>query len=65
LFVFSGIFPPGYHQILIYDPQQERLFCKDFVVQHNHKDQFPEIPKNNKFQMIKTKIIPNVWAKFK
>lgn len=31
-FTFSGFFPPGYHQILIYDPKFQRAYCKDFIV---------------------------------
>ena len=65
LFVFAGVFPAGYHQMMIYDPQQERAFCKDFVIQHNTLDQFPEYPTINqelgeKFK----KIVTNVWVKW-
>jgi len=44
-FTFAGIYPPGYHQVLIYDPELNRAFCKDFVVKHNSKDfYYPEYP---------------------
>lgn len=66
LFVFAGVFPPGYHQLMIYDPQQERAFCKDFVIQHNKLDQFPEYPTINKELGEKfKKIVSNVWVKWK
>lgn len=44
-FVFAAFVPAGYHQILIYDPQLERAYCKDFVVKHNDRDfVYPEYP---------------------
>ena len=44
-FIFSAYLKPGYHQLLIYDPQLERAFCKDFVLNLNQRgDIFPEYP---------------------
>ncbi len=34
-FTFADFLPPGYHQILIYDPLLERAFAKDFVIKLN------------------------------
>mmetsp|Transcript_28843 Transcript_28843/g.43553 ORF Transcript_28843/g.43553 Transcript_28843/m.43553 type:complete len:187 (+) Transcript_28843:941-1501(+) len=59
IFVYATFLPPGYHQILIYDPMLERAFCHDLVLNLNQKDFYPEYPllhgvKNNKN-------IQNVW----
>ena len=44
-FTFAGIFPPGLHQCLIYDPKTERAFYKDFVTGLNERDfVYPEYP---------------------
>lgn len=37
-FTFAGFFPPGYHQILIFDPKYRRAFCKDLVLKMNRRD---------------------------
>ena len=34
-FIFAEFCKPGYHQILIYDPEIDRAFVKDFVVHLN------------------------------
>jgi len=48
-YVFAGFLKPGYHQLLIYDPQLERAYCKDFVVNLNlREDIFPEFPSKEK-----------------
>jgi hypothetical protein len=33
--MFAEFCKPGYHQILIYDPEIDRAFVKDFVVHLN------------------------------
>ena len=59
-YVFAGYLKPGYHQILIYDPQLEKAFVKDFVVNLNLKeDLFLEYP--SKEQEPFPKHIANVW----
>jgi hypothetical protein len=45
-FVYAEILPPGYHQFLLFDPQTEALWYKEFILDSNLKDQFPECPKN-------------------
>jgi hypothetical protein len=44
VYVYASFLPPGYHQLLIYDPAQERAFVKDFIVGMNRKDFYPEYP---------------------
>ena len=34
-FMFAEFCKPGYHQILIYDPEIDRAFVKDFVIHLN------------------------------
>lgn len=44
-YTFADFLPPGYHQILIYDPLLERAFTKDFVIKLNQRDFiYPEYP---------------------
>ena len=43
-FIYATFLPPGYHQMLIYDPESRRAFCKDIIVGMNHKDFYPEYP---------------------
>ena len=62
-FVFAAVLPPGYHQVLIYDPQLERAFCKDVVIKLNERDQYPEYPQQTGASI--TKVVPNVWLKYK
>ena len=45
VYVYADFLKPGYHQVLIYDPAQERAFCKDFIVNLNlREDIYPEYP---------------------
>ena len=45
VFVYATFAKPGLHQLLIYDPQVHRAFCKDFMVNLNlREDVFPEYP---------------------
>lgn len=62
-FTFAGFLPAGYHQVVIYDPQLERAFCKDMVVRQNDRDfVYPEypVPTGN----LKQKVVQNMWRKF-
>ena len=60
LFVYTCYLPPGYHKVLIYDPQIERAFVKDFVVNLNSRDVFPEYP--IKVNLTKeSEKAPNIW----
>ena len=43
-FIYATFLPPGYHQMLIYDPDSRRAFTKDIIVGMNHKDFYPEYP---------------------
>jgi hypothetical protein len=43
-FIYSTFLAPGYHQIVIYDPDTRRAYCKDIIVGMNHKDFYPEYP---------------------
>lgn len=62
-FTFAGFFPPGYHQILIYDPLQERAFAKDVVVGLNRRSfVYPECPQKRKVKI--NKIVPDMWEKW-
>ena len=59
VYMFAASLKPGYHQLLIYDPQLERAFCKDFVVNLNQRGVFPEFPSAD--PEVKKKRIANVW----
>ena len=44
-YTFAEFLPPGYHQILIYDPKLERAFIKDIIINLNQRDfVYPECP---------------------
>ena len=44
-YIYATYLKPGYHQLLIYDPTLDRIFCKDFVVNLNtREDIYPEFP---------------------
>lgn len=44
-YIYAAYLKPGYHQLLIYDPAMDRIFCKDFVVDLNtREDIYPEFP---------------------
>ena len=44
-YTFGAFLPPGYHQVLIYDPKIDRAFCKEFVAKLNQRDfVYPEYP---------------------
>ena len=44
-YIYACYAKPGHHQILIYDPVNNRAFCKDFMVCLNlREDVFPEYP---------------------
>ena len=59
-YMYASYLKPGYHQLLIYDPQLEKAFVKDFVVNLNlREDIFPEFPNKEKDPMPKR--IANVW----
>ena len=61
--MFAGFLKPGYHQLLIYDPQLERAYCKDFVVNLNlREDIFPEFPLKEKAPPKKR--IANMWRQW-
>ena len=40
-FVYTAFLPPGLHQILIYCPLTDRLFCKEIVVGVNKCEILP------------------------
>ena len=43
IFIFAQFLNPGYHKILIYDPETHRAYCKDFTVDLNlREDLYPE-----------------------
>ena len=45
VYVYAQYLKPGYHQFLIYDPQENKAFCKDFIVYQNlREDIYPEYP---------------------
>jgi hypothetical protein len=62
IFVYATYLPPGYHKVLIYDPLQDKAFCKDFVVALNQQDWYPEYP--SLFGSTFKKITPNIWRKW-
>lgn len=44
-FTFAAFLPPGYHQVLIYDPKIDRAYAQDFVAKLNLRDfVYPEYP---------------------
>ena len=60
IFVYSNYLPPGYHQVIIYDPLTQKAFFKDFILSMNTKDFYREYPILQ--DPIKhTKIVQNVW----
>lgn len=62
-YTFAGFFPPGYHQVLIYDPKFERAYAKDIVVGMNLRDfAYPEYPLAS--SDFNKKIIPDMWQKW-
>jgi hypothetical protein len=54
MYIYAAFLAPGYHQLLIYDPAQERAFVKDFIVGMNRKDFYPEYPLVHGVQTVKT-----------
>ena len=45
IYIFAQFLIPGYHKILIYDPETQRAYCKDFTVDLNlREDLYPEYP---------------------
>lgn len=63
-FVYVSFLPPGIHQMLIFCPLTDRLFCKEIVVGVNTCEilpQFPEQPPKQK----KKKVRANVWRAWK
>ena len=43
--VYAGFLKPGYHQLLIYDPQMGKAYYKDFIINLNlREDLYPEYP---------------------
>ena len=59
-FVYTCRLNPGYHKLLIYDPLMEQAFVKDFVVNLNKKDVYPEYPLREA-NIKKSEKAPNVW----
>ena len=59
-FIYATFLPPGYHQMLIYDPDSRRAFIKDIIVGMNHKDFYPEYPILQD-PVKHMKVIQNVW----
>lgn len=48
-YVFATYLKPGYHQIMIYDPQIDKAFCQEFIVEFdNCIEIYPELPIVNK-----------------
>jgi len=43
-FVYATFLQPGYHMFLIYDPLNDRAFCKDIVVELSKTEVYPELP---------------------
>lgn len=45
-YVFAELLDPGFHQLIIYDPELHKAFCKEFIVDYNHQQVlYPELPK--------------------
>ena len=63
-FVYAAFLPPGYHQLIIFDPEEQRAFAKDVIVGMNHKDFYPEFPILQD-PIINTKTVQNVWRHWK
>jgi hypothetical protein len=60
MYIYAAVLPPGRHNLLIYCPQQERAFVKQFYVGLNTTDPVPEFPRCiNAGQ--RNKIIQNMW----
>jgi hypothetical protein len=63
-FIYAAFLPPGYHQILIFDPEEQRAFAKDVIVGMNHKDFYPEYPILQD-PVTHTRVVQNVWRHWK
>lgn len=57
-YVYGAYLKPGYHKLLIYDPQSGKAFCKDFVVNLNKGNPYPEFPSK---EQAAVKKVANVW----
>ena len=64
-FVYAEILPPGHHQFVIYDPQSDEMWFKEFILDANTKDTYPESPRNF-YSISKPKLVQlDVWRKYK
>lgn len=44
-YAFAAFVEPGYHQFIIYDPDTDRAFCQEMMVDFNHQQAlYPELP---------------------
>lgn len=70
-FVYAEYLPPGLHQLIIYCPKTQRAFCKEFIVDLNQCDSYPDMPHILKevVEVGKPKKMPksncNVWRKWR
>ena len=63
IFVYASYLKPGYHKLLIYDPELNRAYCQDFVLNLNmREDIFPEFPIIE--SVIMEVRIPWIWRKW-
>ena len=65
IYAYACILPPGYHQLIIYDPKSQRAFCKETVIDlNNQTDSYPELPRQIGAKNLAV-AVPNVWAPWK
>ena len=43
-YFYAAYLPPGLHQAVILDPETGEVFCREFIVNLNSFDHFPEYP---------------------
>ena len=64
-FIYAALLPPGHHSFLIYDPELDRAFCKELVIDANSQDFYSDMPNSlipKRYLAKKTK--QDVWRLF-
>ena len=64
-FIYAALLPPGHHSFLIYDPELDKAFCKELVIEANSQDFYSDMPYSlipKRYLAKKTK--QNVWRLF-
>ena len=43
-FIYAALLQPGHHSFLIYDPENDRAYCKEMVVHANTQEFYSDMP---------------------